>query len=156
MKKEVGAPDDSESFLEDYQRGNRILYLDKVINEKKLVDYNADYHKPGTPRTNLAICEHERWNAYHIANGFIPASKEEYKAEGKNALLERRKHINIASTKGLSEYAEWQVSEYGCSPSDADVIKYDYQLMDDAIWLLDRSGYTVVKTKKTKDIEDNI
>ncbi len=155
VEKTEGGPDDSKSFFEDYGHGNKIVYRDKVINQKKLVNYDVEYHKPGTPRTNLAICEHERWNAYHIANGFIPASKEEYRTEGKNALIERRKHINIASTKGLSEYAEWQVSEYGCSPFDADVIKYDYQLMDDAIWLLDRSGYTVVKMKKTKEIEDN-
>ncbi len=142
-----GTPDDSEEFMRDYTSGNGIDYKEDVINGKRIVDYNKKYHIEGTPRTTLAICEHARWNAYYICRGFVPASKTELKTEGKAKLMRRRKHINIASFDGLKSYAKWRIETEGISESDADIIKYDYQLMDDAIWILKRGGYKVVKIK---------
>ena len=150
-----GERSDAEEFLEDYQRGNKIAHTGEVVNKKEIVDYDKPYHVPGTPRTNLAILEHSRWNAYYICSGYIPASKSEYRELGKNALMRKRKHINVTTFDGLSEYAEWRMENEGITLSEADVIRYDYQLMDDAIWMLDRRGYTVVKrttdTKKDTD-----
>ncbi len=157
VKRKYEENDDSASFIADYTQKNPIEYKktlvdgeEKIVtvNDKKLVDYTKEYHKPGTPRTNLAICEHARWNAYHICNGFIPASRDELKTEGKNSLLRRRKHINLTTMAGLDEYAKWRIAEFGLSDNDADVIKYDYQLMDDAVWLLHRSGYSIEKIKE--------
>ena len=35
----------------------------------------------------------------------------------------------------------------GTSEHAADVIRYDYQLLDDAYWLLTKSGYKIVRRK---------
>jgi len=112
-KKADGTPDDSESFLADYAKDNPIVYNSKTVNGKRLVNYDTDYHKLGTPRTNIAICEHARWTAHHICNGMVPASKEEAKSTDKKLLFDRRKHINITTMDGLRQYADWKVKEYG-------------------------------------------
>ena len=33
----------------------------------------------------------------------------------------------------------------------ADVIKYDYQLMDDAYWLLSKTGYKIIEKQEITD-----
>ena len=38
---------------------------------------------------------------------------------------------------------------YGKTQESADVIRYDFQLMDDAVWLLESCGYKIVEKKYT-------
>lgn len=139
--------DASEEFLASYNKGNPISYEDKTVNGKRIVNYDVEYEKKGSVRDTLARVEHQRWNAYMISNGFVPASKSEYSAEGKDALMRRRRHINLTDFEGLHEYAAWRVEREGISASDADVIKYDFQLLDDVVWMLSRAGYKIIKVK---------
>ena len=41
----------------------------------------------------------------------------------------------IAERDGIDEY-------------EADVIKYDYEMLDDAYWLLDNCGYEIIKKSR--------
>lgn len=143
--KSYPAKDASEDFLKDYTAGNPIVYKDETVNGKKLINYKAKYRKDGTPRSILAQTEHSRWNAYHICNGFVPASKTEYLNEEKGVLLQRRRHINLTTFKGLDDYDRWRTSPTSSPDERPDVIFYDYQLMDDAVWMLDRNGYKIIR-----------
>ena len=117
---------------------------------KSVVEYTLQFNP--SRRTNMAIQEHYRWNAYMITKGFIPATKEAILTEvnakgkhtnGKSYLL--RRHGNLTTMQGLIEFRKMTAERDGVSEESKDVIKYDYQLLDDAYWLLKRNGYKIVK-----------
>ncbi len=143
--------DESEQFLKDYSKGNEIIGTGEFAGGKMLVDYTKEYNLPNTPRRVLAEIEHQRWNAYHIFKGFVPASKNEYLTESKEELIMRKRHINLTTFDGLSEFQRDEAQRLGVPESETDIIKYDYQLMDDAVWLLKRNGYKIIKRKAEKE-----
>lgn len=101
---------------------------------------------------NMAILEHFRWNAYMISKGIVPAKKkvilEEKNESGKftngNNYVYRY-HGNITTFDGLVEYRKMVAQRDHCQEEKTDVINYDYQIMDDAWWLLKKMGYGIVK-----------
>lgn len=123
------------------------------VEGKKVVNYTLDYKK--SKRGNLAILEHYRWNSYMLSKGVIPASKEqilnekvikkgkEKHSNGKNYHL--RRHGNLTTFEGLVEFRKLIAERDKTSERDCDVIKYDYQLLDDAYWLLTKNGYKIIK-----------
>ena len=137
-KKDEKGEDASEEFMKKYQKDDEIVYLDEEFKGKKMVDYGESNFKEGTLRHTLTVLEHDRWNAYEICSGVIPATKEEIMTQDKAYLLKKRKHGNITTFDGLKRFREMK---------GYDVIKYDYQLLDDAVWLLHKYGYKIVKKK---------
>lgn len=137
--------DAADVFAERYFKDSGIVFTGKEIFGKKEVDYSDCKFYPGTARYNLAATEHERWNAYMICEGFIPASKSEWRDIPKKKLFEMRKHINLASLDGLFEYSKYISQAQSIPEKDADVFKYDFQLMDDVVWLLYTNGYKIIK-----------
>lgn len=150
-----------EEYLEIYARGDmpKTENHKTRINGKKIVDYTLDF--PDSKRKNLAIQEHYRWNSFLISRGMVPATVEQIKSEkilradgrekfsnGKNYAV--RRHGNLTSFEGLEEFRRIVAQRDGCDELEADVIKYDYQLLDDAHWLLDKNGYKIVKREKSK------
>lgn len=116
----------------------------------------------------MAIHEHLRWNSYQITKGIIPSTKEQIISEiifdekkqknknsnGKNYNL--RRHGNLTTFDGLLEYRKIialretqnkQIDEQELEKieEENDVIKYDYQLLDDAYWLLSSNGYEIIR-----------
>lgn len=99
----------------------------------------------------LAIQEHLRWNAFMLSKGIVPSSIEKILSEkengeytnGKNYPL--RRHGNITTIEGLVEFRKMIAERDGIDEYDADVIKYDYEILDDMYWLLDNCGYEIVK-----------
>ena len=143
--------DDSEEFLAHYQKDNAVKYTDKVVLGKKVVDYDdRSYRVYGSVRTNLAVMEHMRWNAYYVSAGFVPASKTEHTTIPKASRMRKRIHINLTTPKGLDEYERWCEFDLGEPKKYSDIWKYDYQLMDDAVWLAHRSGNLIKKIKVGK------
>ena len=104
-------------------------------------------------RKTFAIHEHFRWNSFMLSKGIIPSSKEQILNEkingkftnGKN--FQARRHGNLTTFEGLEEYRRLIAKRDGVSEESKDVIKYDYQIMDDLLWLLDKSGYKIYKRK---------
>lgn len=96
----------------------------------------------GNPRQNLAVEEHYRWNAYMISQGFIPADKARI-AGGDTKNYDLRYHGNLTTFEGLFEYRKLRMESTGATEYDADVVKYDYQIMDEAWRVLHEAGYTV-------------
>jgi hypothetical protein len=90
-----------------------------------------------------------------ITKGFVPASKEVILNEktlkdgvlknsnGKN--YEIRRHGNITTFEGLEEYMKMIAERDSVPYEQTDVISYDYQIMDDAFWLLDKVNMKIVK-----------
>ena len=123
-------------------------------NGKSIVGYDLNF-KDGRRKT-MAIQEHHRWNSFMITRGMIPATRDQIIGEtqinkkgeteftnGKNYLL--RHHGNLTTFEGLSEFRR-MVAERDNKPEEKkDVIKYDYQILDDAYWLLTTNGYKIVK-----------
>ncbi|MBO5304151.1 MAG: hypothetical protein J6A99_00610 [Clostridia bacterium] len=138
--------DKSEEFFTKYQQGDPIIYLEKTsVMGRKEVDYGDCNFVTNTIRNNFAYQEHLRWNAYHICCGYLPATIEETLSTDKQSLIDIRKHRNLLSYEGLIEYAQLLSSQNGKPYKDNDVIKYDYQIMDDLPWLASRIGYIIVK-----------
>lgn len=128
-------------------------HYDVTANGKKIAYYTIDFED--SRRRTMAIHEHFRWNSFMISKGMIPATKDqilnekffdgekEKNTNGKNYKL--RRHGNLTTFEGLVEFRKMVAKRDKCSESEKDVIKYDYQLLDDAYWLLDRCGYKIVK-----------
>lgn len=147
-----------EQFIERYASGDLpdTATLNKTVNGKKIINYTLNF--PASKRRNLAELEHQRWNAFMLSKGLIPASKENILNETaiiKNELkytngrnYELRRHGNITTFEGLEEFRRMIASRDGVDEVVADVIKYDYQIMDDAYWLLNENGYKIIEKIK--------
>lgn len=145
-----------EEYLARYAKGDMPDFdtYGVEVDGKKVVHYDLDF-KPSL-RTDLAVHEHLRWNSFMISKGMVPADKERILNEtvtradgsvrytnGKNYAL--RRHGNLTTFEGLEEFRRMVAERDGRSEEEKDVIKYDYQLMDDAWWLLNKGGYIIVE-----------
>lgn len=125
----------------------------QTADGKKIVNYTLDFAR--SRRTTMAIHEHQRWNSFMISKGLIPSSKEQILNEttlkkgkikhtnGKNYAL--RRHGNITTFDGLVEFRKIITERDNSNELENDVIKYDYQLLDDAWWLLNENGYKIIR-----------
>lgn len=96
-------------------------------------------------RKNLAIAEHFRWNAFMICNGFLPPKRKEIEAlEDNGTDYARHMHANITDWDSLDEFASIVSAKRGIAIEDADVKKYDYQVMDEAEAYASKLGECIV------------
>ncbi len=124
-------------------KGKKVAYYDLMFAEGR--------------RKNMAIHEHQRWNSFMISKGIIPATKELILTEqywengklkysnGKNYVM--RRHGNITTFDGLVHFRKMVAERDGKSELETDVIKYDYQILDDAYWILGQNGMKIVYKK---------
>ncbi len=152
-----------EEYLDVYAMDDRPDYdhYATTFDGKPIVYYDIDFKS--SRRTNMAIHEHLRWNSYMISQGVIPATIDqilndtekgedgkEYHTNGKSYPL--RRHGNITTFKGLVRFRKL-IAERDYKEGDDlktlemqnDVIMYDYQLLDDAYYILKVSGYKIVR-----------
>ncbi len=126
----------------------------KAVCGRKIIDYGIDFKK--SRRWNMAVLEHYRWNSYLISKGFVPADKETIITEtetdkngktkftnGRNYLT--RRHGNLTTFDGLVEYRKLVAERDNTSEKDKDVIKYDYQILDDLYYFLTAGGYKIIE-----------
>ena len=64
---------------------------------------------------------------------------------GQDKGMTLRRHGNLTTYEGLKEYRRIVAEERGCSEEETDVIRYDYQLMDDVKWILATGGYKIIE-----------
>lgn len=155
-------PLSEREYLEIYAKGDmpRVGKYTATANGKPIVDYGIDFAP--SLRRNMAIHEHQRWNSFMISKGIIPASREKILTEtqlnkngeteftnGKNYVL--RRHGNITTFGGLVEFRRLVADRDGVDEKNKDVIKYDYQLLDDVYWLLSKNGYKIIKKQPRID-----
>ncbi len=146
----IGDFDDSKTvkeFMQAYERGDEIVYGSASVDGRKFIKYkNEDFDKLSARKT-YAVIEHKRWNANHICWGFVPASKAEIfndkEKHGKDFSI--RRHGCLTTFNGLKQYAQIVSESTGDSLEQVDVIRYDYQIMDEAVWLLHSNGYRLKK-----------
>lgn len=124
---------------------------------KPIIEYTLNF--PKSRRRNMAIHEHLRWNSFMISKGIIPATRQQILSEMKNNQegvleftngknYEVRRHGNLTTFEGLEEFRRILANRDQCGELEKDVIKYDYQLLDDACWLLESNGYKIIRNKK--------
>lgn len=146
-------------YFAEYAVGDPLdfTYYKASVKGKKIVRYDLDFKK--SLRTTLAIHEHARWNSFMISKGMIPSSIEEIKSEqiidekskrlvytnGRNYRV--RRHGNLTTFAGLVEFRKILLKRDGGDEYEKDVIKYDYQILDDVCWLLTKCGYKIVRKK---------
>lgn len=140
-----------EDYYQKYERNAPIDYSEnRVVEGKRIITYLNARMKPGSPRYNLAVQEHARWNAYMITCGYIPAPLSTLKTH-RGRIHEERKHCNITTMEGLIRYRkEMQKHRPEKTEEDLDVIRYDYHLMDDAAWLLAAGEMVIVPREALK------
>jgi len=115
-------------------------YKDSYITN----DSPYSYDKLSKPKNSfskkevLAFLEHERWNAFEVGYGVLPLKKEICIAKSKEEGTLHRKHptnnnylyhLAITTQAGLASYYSLAKS-LGFSEDVADVVRYDYYLMD--------------------------
>ena len=138
-----------EAYMDCYAGDDIPLYYNtELADGKEIVKYGINFKD--SRRTTMAIHEHFRWNSFMLSKGFVPSSKKEILDDkiknGKNYFL--RKHGNLTTFEGLVEFRKLIVQRDGQDESSADVIKYDYQLLDDAYWLLSNNNYQIISRQK--------
>ena len=148
-EKDKVVPISKDTYLNCYADDDKPIYYDGVLADgKEVVKYDLDFKD--SRRKTLAIHEHLRWNSFMLSKGFVPASKDEILKDklknGKNYFL--RRHGNLTTFEGLIEFRKLIAQRDGVDEIVKDVIKYDYQLLDDAYWLLDSSNYILTSREK--------
>lgn len=143
-----------EKYLDEYAKDDPLNYYD-INAKKRIVMYNLKF--PNSRRRVLAIAEHYRWNSYMLSKGIVPATKDmilhekvakqnskELKfSNGKNYHL--RHHGNLTTFDGLVQFRKMLAQRDKEEEIEKDVIKYDYQLMDDAYWILKEMEQEIYK-----------
>lgn len=130
-----------------------------AINGKRILQYGLEFES--SRRRNMAIHEHQRWNSFMISRGMIPSSCNQIINEkivvngklkhsnGRNYSV--RRHGNLTTFDGLVEYRQMLTARDGNSEAENDVIKYDYQLLDDAYWLLSKNGFKIIQKRAMEE-----
>lgn len=149
---------DEKDFYEIYAKDDmpqKVSVSSDGFKCKDVVVYPLDFKD--SLRKNFAIHEHYRWNSFMISRGMVLSSKKEIledrKADGSfsnGKIPSLRKHGNITTMDGLVEFRKMLAERDGEDEKNYDVIQYDYQLLDDAVWLLDSNGYKIVRRDDVK------
>ncbi|MBQ3589076.1 MAG: hypothetical protein II980_01365 [Clostridia bacterium] len=133
---------------------------------KDVVKYDINFN-PHSMRTYFGIHEHQRWNSFMISKGLIPSTLDQIYNErlpnGKYSNGKRydaRRHGNITTFDGLigfrrllayrdsgNEFTSYEsiINTPQAGEENHDVIKYDYQLLDDAYWLLTENNFKIIR-----------
>lgn len=124
-------------------------YEDMTAAGKPIVQYPLNFAEGR--RTTMAMQEHYRWNSFMITKGFIPASKTQIMTAPKGGKsYDLRRHNNLTTFEGLLEFRRMMAERNNQTELETDVIKYDYQLLDDAYWILKENGYKIVRREAQK------
>ena len=123
----------------------------------------SDLNFKQSRRRTMAIHEHMRWNSYMLSKGMIPATIKQIEElevddkgryiNGKNYPL--RRHGNLTTFEGLMEFRRIVGKKPDTDEKNEDVIQYDYQILDDAYWLLRTQGYKIVDKKALQEARKN-
>ena len=108
---------------------------------KPVTKYTNDFRI--SRRRTMAIQEHLRWNSFMLSRGYVPASIEQIKEKNKGKDPNRRTHGNLTTFEGLERFRQIVAEQTGKSEEQTDVIRYDYQILDEAYWLLDDNGMMI-------------
>ena len=157
-----------EEYISVYSHdGDRPVIRDDIKAQgKDVIKYSLDFN-PHSLRTYLGIHEHQRWNSFMISKGIIPSTLDQIYSErlpnGKYSngkKYDARRHGNITTFGGLVGFRrllahranEEELTSYEeiiSTPQKGeeayDVIKYDYQLLDDAYWLLTENNFKIIR-----------
>lgn len=142
-------PLSEDQYMKHYAGDDRPILSEDLADGKAIIEYGINFKE--SRRKTMAIYEHYRWNSFMFSKGFVPASKAEILADtkrnGKDYAL--RRHGNLTTFEGLLEFRKL-VAQRDAIPdeSETDVIKYDYQILDDAYWLLTRNNFQIVNRGK--------
>ena len=130
-----------------------------ISDGKRIIKYGLEVKN--TRRGNMAIHEHQRWNSFMISRGIVPATKDQILTEkvlkdgelkysnGRNYAV--RRHGNLTTYEGLIRFRKMIAEREKISEEQADVIRFDYQILDDAYWLLSTSGYKIIHKKSISE-----
>ncbi|MDE7439261.1 MAG: hypothetical protein K2N23_01950 [Clostridia bacterium] len=117
-------------------------------NERKNYVYSDKLAKAGefSARDVLAFAEHERWNAFELSEGAMPMKIKNSliiekledgteKATFKNKSDNEIYHLCITTSRGLNQYHDYveEINKKYNLNETADVIVYDYDLMDNVL-----------------------
>lgn len=156
-----GDPLSEEEYFSIYAKGDLpdIQTYNLRVNGKSIIHYGIDY--PPSLRKNMAIQEHYRWTSFVISRGMVPATKQQILTEkrikngaeihtnGKNYSL--RRHGNLTTFDGLIEFRQMLARRDGQPEEVKDRLRFRYQILDDAYWLLTSNGYKIVKKISCRD-----
>lgn len=142
-----------EEYWKIYAEGDKPEIVRDDNGKARAIRYSIEYKE--SRRKTMAVQEHARWNAFMILKGFVPASKHEILngvndagqfTNGKSYAIHH--HGNLTTFDGLVEFRKMIAQRDHRGEEECDVIKYDYQLLDGAWWLLDQNGFKIIKKQE--------
>lgn len=141
-----------KDFYDIYAVNDEPNFVRNPEGQPVAVKYTLDFKQ--SRRKLLAEQEHDRWCAFMITKGLVPATRKQIKSEvnkdgkytnGKN--YEMCRHGNLTTFDGLIAFRQMLAERDNVAEEACDVIKYDYQLLDGAWWLLHSNGYEIIKRR---------
>ncbi|AEF82402.1 hypothetical protein [Leadbettera azotonutricia] len=125
----------------------------KKLREAEEMERDAEGKIANTIRNNLARLEHQRWNAFHLAKGWMPMPKDRVTAAARKDALTKQ-HACITTFEGLDELTKLQAElkckdnpnlDYPTTLKKIDTMHYDCDLMDCLEDNLKSTKYRIVK-----------
>lgn len=143
-------------------------YFDLSGNNKDYQALQQIYFQYDHPATNLARQEHQRWNLFHLVNGwdsmpYVLKDGEDYEYDANNPyeIITKNKnlfrHMDLVSWEELKKLQDYQVAhlirKYGKKAEkdfvyQCDVLKFDYFTIFGLSAILKNSGFLIVQRKK--------
>lgn len=124
---------DNENFnMEEFKKKYNVDGRKSYVYSNKLASQADDFES----RDVLAFLEHERWNAFELSEGVLPMKlSDSYDKETKtfkNKSSNELYHLCLTTAKGLNDYYDYVSNLMNMYEilGDPDVIKYDYDMMD--------------------------
>ena len=148
VDKQEEGDDCAAEFESKYEAGDKREPSDLTVEGKRIWNYCNDEQGRKSVRWNYAVQEHQRWCANMICNGIVPATRKQLAVKD-GRIFDKRIHGNLTTMEGLIEYREIIAKLSGKSTEETDVIRYDYQLMDDVAWLLNRCNYKIIAKRQS-------
>lgn len=124
--------------------------------EKPVTKYTNQFQV--SRRRTMAVHEHLRWNSFMLSRGYVPASIEQIRQPNRGKDPSLRTHGNLTTFAGLERFrrivseVDWEKQKklppekrrpFEELEEDNDVIRYDYQILDEAYWLLKANGMVI-------------
>lgn len=80
-----------------------------------------------------------------LIQGYLPCPKAQIGIIPKDIMNKEKLHACLTTFEGLKEYRKRMAKVNTSSEEQEDVIKYDYQIMDEAYYILNYCGLAITK-----------
>ena len=126
----------------------------KIYKGSEISLFGLDSYDYNSPRTNLAILEHIRWNTFQIMNNTYPMKIDYIFYENKYNRVDKEHHLhsNITSFKGMLQLEQLIINaeflENEVKKAESGIFVKDFEGMDNIFDIIKDSDFIICKIMK--------